>query len=182
MCKVASKAASKAASKEPSLTLSKAFKTGLMEKYKMTLEELKDYEYCGGDMGRHYRYWILRYPNTPPPSKEFECVCYHRIVENCYITNGTELLVIGNCCIQKFVTKCTRTCERCGEPHRNRTINRCNVCRDIGFCKKCKKKIDEKYTLCYTCKYPYICVVCGWSCKKGHNYCNECENICLLYL
>ena len=140
----------------------------------MTIEDLDDWKYCGGNLGRHYNYWVLQYGNTPLPEEEIECVCYHPIKEQCYITNGEELLVLGNCCIQKFVAKCTRTCERCGDPHKNRIINRCNNCRDKGFCKNCKTKIDEKYTLCYTCKNTSECIQCGDHCNPRFKMCYSC--------
>lgn len=168
MCKVASK--------EPSLALIERFKTGLMKKHNMKVEDLKKYEYCGGSSGAHFKYWVLRYgPFKELPLHQETCVCYQPIAENCFITNGKEYIVLGNCCIKRFVPKCTRTCERCGDPHKNRIINRCNECREIGFCKKCKKKIDEKYTLCYTCKNPNNCIDCGKSCDKKYKRCFTCN-------
>ena len=150
------------APKVASEKLSKAFKKGLKEKYEMTIEDLDDWRYCGGNRNRHYRYWKLQYGDTPVPEMEVECVCYHPIKEQCYITNGEELLVLGNCCIQKFVAKCTRTCERCGDPHKNRIINRCNNCRvtsgwcsytckNIGICKKGKERCNPDFEMCHIC-------------------------------
>ena len=49
--------------------------------------------------------------------------------------------------------KNTRTygiCEKCGNKHKNRVVNRCNKCR-IGLCDNCNKIIDKKYKKCYNC-------------------------------
>jgi len=60
------------------------------------------------------------------PEHTNKCVCNHSIEENCYITNGNKegVLILGNCCIKKFIPKSGRTCEICDEPHRNRVVNR----------------------------------------------------------
>ena len=145
-----------------------------LSEYGMTLKDLEGWEYCGGTKDQHLTYFRMRFGNIPLPEHVNKCLCRHPIVENCYITDGKEILVLGNCCIKRFVPKCTRTCEICGDPHKNRTINRCNICRDKGFCKKCKKKIDLKYTLCYTCKYPNKCRDCGRPSYKNEIYCTEC--------
>jgi hypothetical protein len=36
---------------------------------------------------------------------------------------------LGNSCIKRFIKKSGRTCETCGEPHKNRKVNMCNKCR-----------------------------------------------------
>ena len=161
-----------------SINFLKRFQNGLMQKYNMTIEDLEAYKYCGGTKGSHKNYWKIQYGDTPLPDRENKCVCGHHIVENCYITNGKELLVLGNCCIKKFVPKSTRTCEKCGEPHKNTTVNSCNACRPksnktcekcgqphknrvvkicndcrVGVCEGCGKKIDERYKKCYSCNF-----------------------------
>ena len=135
-----------------SLELSKRFIKGL-EDYNLTYDEIKNsnWKYCGGDKeGRHLNYFKLSCKNDDLPHKVNECVCGHRIVENCYITDGEQILVLGNCCIQKFIPKSSRTCEKCGEPHKNRVVNRCNNCRK-GVCDECDKECELKYKKCYKC-------------------------------
>jgi len=86
------------------------------------------------------------------PEPTDECVCGHHIAENCYITDGERILILGICCIKKFIPKNTRTCEKCEEPHKNRIVNRCNNCR-IGVCDNCSKNCNESYKKCYNCAF-----------------------------
>jgi hypothetical protein len=124
------------------------------------LEEFKKFKYCGGDRSRHLNYWKLVMGATELPQHEDECVCGTAIVENCYITRDgidcVELLILGNCCIKKFMPsgKIGRTCEDCGARHKNRKINKCNQCKR-GICLKCFCNFEsdnENRTYCYTCK------------------------------
>ena len=111
-------------------------------------------------------------------------MCDHPIVENCYISKDFDintLLIIGNCCIKRFVKSSSRTCENCNAPHKNRSLNYCNDCKEyikrgftekcvschtlnkrlsksdkcescnLGFCFTCNKKVDPKYKKCYSC-------------------------------
>jgi hypothetical protein len=135
----------------PSLELTDKFIKGLQE-YNLTYNDIikNNWKYCGGDSGRHHNYYKLCYPNDDQPPHENECICGHFIEENCYITDGKEKLVLGNCCIQKFIPKSSRTCETCGKPHKNRKVNKCNNCR-IGICNKCNKPCNYKYPTCYSC-------------------------------
>ena len=52
------------------------------------------------------------------PTHKCACVCEHAIKHNCYITDGTDIIVIGNCCIKKFMEHCNRTYEICNKPHK----------------------------------------------------------------
>jgi hypothetical protein len=115
--------------------MSDAFIKGL-KNYNLSYEDIKnsDWKYCGGDRGRHANYFKLVFPsnlfNINKINHETHCICGHPIVENCYITNEeSEILVLGNCCIKKFIPMCTRTCEKCKLPHKNRKDNKCNNCR-----------------------------------------------------
>ena len=129
------------------------FLRGLRE-YNMTLEDIEksDWKYCGGNRGHHLNYWRTCHGNMSLPPHETHCVCNHKITENCYITDGKDILVLGMCCIKKFIPKSTRTCEKCGKPHKNRVVNRCNECR-LGVCDGCGIEIEEWYNKCLTCKY-----------------------------
>ena len=132
------------------------FIKGLKE-YNLTFEEITngDWKYFGGDNGNHYRYFqMAKNEKDNLPEHEDECVCGVKIKHNCYITNGKEILILGSCCIKRFMPPdCSgRTCEICGKPHRNRINNRCNDCR-IGICNDCGKAISKSYAKCYHCQF-----------------------------
>jgi hypothetical protein len=149
--------------KEPliaSVELSKQFINGL-KNYEIDFEDIKyNFKYCGGNRGSHLNYFRLSCPNDDIPELVDECVCGHKIIENCYITDGDRLVILGNCCIKKFCDTSNRTCENCGETHRNSKQNRCNNCKIVE--KKTTKKLCEK---------------CGASHKnRVVNKCNRCRN------
>jgi hypothetical protein len=134
-------------------TLTERFIKGLKE-HNLTPEILKlsGWKYCGGNQPGtpHFRYWKLQFGNRKQPEAETHCICGHKIRNNCFITDGEKFIVLGNCCIKKFVPKSGRTCEQCGEPHKNRIVNRCNECRN-GLCDYCGKTCGMDYTKCYHC-------------------------------
>ena len=136
----------------------------------LTFDEVKqNWRYAGGDTGSHHNYWLLLYGrDKEKPAYEDECVCKHKIKKNCYITDSKEFLVVGNCCIKRFMIHNGRTCEKCNAPHRNRSSNVCNGCREKrkreyyqelqrvadqveACCVSCSKKIDRKYIRCFQC-------------------------------
>jgi hypothetical protein len=127
------------------------FKKGLKENYDMEYDNVKNnWKYCGGNKGRHLNYYTLMFNGAKLPELENKCVCGHNIIENCFITDNTELLVLGNCCIKAFVKKCNRNC---GDTHLNRKINKCNVCKR-KYCIICKEEKNPnylKYKKCYNC-------------------------------
>lgn len=138
--------------KQPTLQLTQKFIKGLKQ-HNLSLDMMNNWKYCGGNEGRHLNYYRIFFPgkDTLPASTD-ECICGHPIVENCYITNGERILVLGNCCIKKFIPKSSRTCQKCGEPHKNRIVNRCNDCR-VGVCDICNKQCNPKYKKCYNCAF-----------------------------
>lgn len=126
-------------------------KESLLE-YGVTLEDfVNNFKYCGGDDGSHLNYYKLNYPGTKIPNHTDKCICGHHIQKNCYIQYNRLILVLGNCCIKRFVKNSNRTCERCNEPHRNRIVNRCNDCRK-GVCDGCGKRCKPQYPTCWNCK------------------------------
>ena len=138
--------------KKPSQQLTKQFIDGL-EEYNITIAQLQsNFKYCGGDSNSHRNYYLLYCKNNdlPKPENTISCICGHRIVENCYITDGTQILVLGNCCIKKFIPKSSRTCEKCGDSHKNRIVNKCNKCRS-GSCDRCGDFCDFRYKKCFKC-------------------------------
>ena len=139
-----------------------------LKKYDLTIDDIQnnDYRYVGGDTGRHLNYWKMKI-NTKLPNHENRCVCNKKIKENCYIRDKYgDILVLGNCCIKKFIKKSTRTCDKCGEPHRNRIVDRCKKCRK-GVCDNCGKKCDLRYKKCYDCESGH---------KEG--FCDDCDKKC----
>lgn len=139
--------------------LSAKFIKGL-KNYNLSQEDIvtQNFKYCGGNAGCHHNYFkiffkneLKKNSNMMMPALKDACICGHQISDNCYIINDSQrILTLGNCCIKRFVPKSGRTCEICGEPHRNRIINKCNLCR-IGFCDKCNKECNKKYKLCWDC-------------------------------
>lgn len=115
------------------MDLTDRFIQGLLN-HDLTKEEIQSgmWRYCGGDQSRHRQYFSLFF-NKKRDLEEHKsnCVCGHYIEENCYITNGEDILVLGNCCIKKFLPKnCSgRTCRVCKCTHRNRKDNLCHNCR-----------------------------------------------------
>lgn len=116
-----------------------------------------DWVYAGGDFDSHLKYWEIfaRSKNFPAKKPKFrkKCICGQELKRNCWIYNEDENLikVIGSECINKFLDK-RRTCSICGDEHRNRIVNRCNDCR-WGLCDHCDKEIDDRYKICYVCKF-----------------------------
>jgi hypothetical protein len=162
-----------------SMEVSTRFIEGLKE-YNLSLKEIQngDWSYAGGNFDSHIKKFKLIFGDIKFPDVEKYCVCGHEIIHNCYIMNKKkEILVIGSCCIKKFMpNKFKIQCEICNKPHLNRKDNKCNDCRkhkyinkcidcnkgkcslfkkcndcSIGKCLLCNKKIDEKYKLCFTC-------------------------------
>jgi hypothetical protein len=112
-----------------------------------------EWSYAGGSRsGRRLDYYKDCFGNIEPPSPEDNRICGHSITENCYLKKDNRIIVLGNVCIKRFVPKekAGRTCENCGEPHKNRKINRCNECRKC-ICEKCGEKCSTNYKTCYNC-------------------------------
>lgn len=127
------------------MDFNKKFAKGLLEKYGLTPEELKNYIYVGSNRDKGREYFREKFPdNTPFPDDEKQCVCGHNIQENCYVCpdprNGPYgIVVLGNCCVKKYIReKRSKTCQDCGEKHRNRNVDLCHNCRD-DICLDCGK-------------------------------------------
>lgn len=127
--------------------LSKAFIEGLKTKHNLTYDEVKTWIFCGGhaDTSRcaqtpseftaYENYFRLCFPNKPFPAIVTTCVCDQTLMHNCYIRKNVnspieEILIIGSCCIKKFIDSGkVRKCEKCESEHNNRSDNLCNACR-----------------------------------------------------
>jgi len=146
----------------------------------LTMDDFNEhYKYAGGNQNEHASYWNMLKLGIPPPPLKDHCVCGTRIVEQCYMYSETfqDLIVMGNCCIKKYAKHSTRTCERCDKPHRNRTVNRCNACKNISQCTSCDKFIKGTFTLCYTCRFPNTgrCDECDCILDKKWKTCYTCR-------
>lgn len=154
--------------------LSQKFINGL-EDYELTYEDVKEWLYCGGNYSHHLNYYKLLFPKSKKiPEFTDQCVCHQKLTKNCYIMDKSKkrLLILGMCCIKKFISNGVhRSCEKCGNQHRNRKFNLCNDCKirkcdicgykntnkDIkrcnncrnGWCDICDKKVNIKYKKCY---------------------------------
>tara|TARA_R110000787_G_scaffold222735_1_gene331226 strand:- start:1126 stop:1620 length:495 start_codon:yes stop_codon:yes gene_type:complete len=118
------------------------FINGLKD-YGLSYEDIvkSGWNYCGGNWTFHQNYYKLRFPNEPLLPYADECVCGHDILHNGYICNKeeTDFLVLGSCCITKFMPNgSARTCENCGIKHKRRIMNCC-----FG-CEKFRKTINDK--------------------------------------
>jgi hypothetical protein len=147
--------------------------------YELTYDELKaNFKYAGGDKNSHNRYFKLCYKEEDRPAHCNYCLCDHYIEENCYITDGSQFIVLGNCCIKKFIPKCTRTCEDCGKPHKTRTVNKCADCK-FGKCYNCGKRCKKENIMCLTCtRTMRPCKRCDKLIERYDYICEECR-ICV---
>jgi len=81
---------------------------------------------------RYFKQLEKEYGLKPPPMEKC-CICTHFIKNNMFLRHieTNTLIVVGSCCIKKFMPKEKqgRTCSRCEQPHRNITDNYCKLCR-----------------------------------------------------
>lgn len=68
------------------------------------------------------------------PEYETRCICTHDIVHNCYIYNqyNKKAVVVGNCCIKRFLDNIHKSCEVCQNFHKRTKANICNACEKLG--------------------------------------------------
>ncbi len=128
--------------------LSNKFCKGLWRKYGMRLDDLKDWQYAGGDdttPSYHAEFRRKFRIRCRWPARDIRCVCDTPIIHNFYVANRerTIVLVTGGCCVDRFLGKNRKRCELCYEPHRNRKRNMCAACMKIAVCKTCNADIDE---------------------------------------
>jgi hypothetical protein len=120
---------------EKELELSLRFINGLKE-YSLSKEEIKSWRYVGGGHLDHEgknqllnEKFKKQFPKAPLPPLVEHCVCGHRIKENAFITDGKQILVLGNCCVRRFCdTGTKKTCNLCGKLWRGKTLT-CPECR-----------------------------------------------------
>ena len=112
----------------------------------------KNYRYAGGNTpGPDLNRFRLECPGEPIPEFAGECICGHKITKNCYIHNKDTIIIVGSCCVKRFMpTGTKRLCITCGLEHKNRTVNKCNHCRG---CLKCGATPDPGYRYCRRCAF-----------------------------
>lgn len=120
--------------------ISQRFINGL-KKYDLTMDDIQnDWTYMGGDKGDHKKYFEKNYKSEQLPQLSTTCICGHKIKNNCFITNGKTVLIVGTACAKRFVKRQDRTCEKCGMEHRNKKNNICNKCRKLFTITRPKEK------------------------------------------
>jgi hypothetical protein len=146
--------------------LTSKFKTRLWKEYGLRPKDLDDWQYAGGDYNEKEP-WHAKFKKefkikTDWPERADECVCGVEIMYNCFISNRERdwVLVIGRCCINKFIGPNRRRCEICYEPHRNRKRNMCKACYKTSKCKGCGDILDrdephKAERMCINCKSEY---------------------------
>ena len=101
-------------------------------------------------IGRWVKLWWETFPNRPMPESVEKCICkQQRLRYNCYITDGTKVIIIGSVCMEQFLPKqyveakeaSKKHCANCSVAHRNRKDNYCKKCRPIM---KERQKRDEE--------------------------------------
>lgn len=154
----------------------------LRVKYKLTLEDMSHYVYCGSDNknGPVYFQDVFK-GRINPPQRESECVCETPIQYNFYIrdwrkpasqTDRREILVIGSCCIKQFTTTgIKRTCIVCAAPHQRKKTLVCHACRDSGVCESCLEK-HAPVTM-----RQGQCVLCQPNTRETKQTCASCGNL-----
>ena len=132
-------------------------KKNLEEKHGLKWKDFQKFKYAGGRRGRHLNYYtLLKKTNKDLPElkdidEECKCPCEHDIKENCFVMKDDIVIVLGNCCIKKFMEKSGRSCDTCGNPHKNRKVNQCNQCRKSN-CANCNVPLPHyKYIYCHSC-------------------------------
>ena len=99
------------------------FVKGLNE-HDLSLEDIKSWGYCGGNAisssENYFNDFVKKFGHMAHPECEVNCVCGHKIVTNCYITNKDftptkkmkkiqyqnkeiPILIVGSCCVKQFM-------------------------------------------------------------------------------
>lgn len=123
--------------------------------------------YFGGDTGKHEEYFIEMCgifgldDQLARPDEKDQCICGVGIEENCYIVfeddpSGREKtqLVIGNCCIKRYIKeeKRSKVCFNCDTRHTNYKSSYCDSCRKVcSQCGETKHTVVER-GMCIKCQ------------------------------
>jgi hypothetical protein len=102
------------------------------------------------------------------------CICgkkHLKLITELKNNKNLKEIVVGCDCIEEYwanrklaqkvsdgikeLKSKARKCITCNQPHRNRTTDKCNICKYT--CKSCDAVIDSKYTICFKCKPCFTC-------------------------
>lgn len=116
------------------------FKNNLRQYSTKDLENIKtEWEYIGGDKNPkqlEYYYYNTNQQHLEKkvlPEHQDKCQCGHDIVEQCYIRNKVNkiILTVGNCCVKKSDIPMKKLCLICKDVNTNRIKMLCNKCYKI---------------------------------------------------
>lgn len=114
-------------------------------------EEIINFKYVGDnytDTGMNY--WRMNNIGKYPPCSLY-CICNHYIIRQAYIYDGKDVLVVGCCCIKRFIKSgLNRTCMMCKKKHQRRNTDKCNSCKTKCF--TCWGKCEERFVNCILCR------------------------------
>jgi len=144
--------------------------TILEETHGLIEKDLEKMSYVGGSSGYHLSYFEAKFQHIAKPDYEDYCLCGSQIQINCYLKDLNEdgpVIVIGNCCKEKFLSQVVKTCIECDITHASKTTLSCRTCvatskreekareqKRINAMPKhcaCGKEIKKCFAKCYTC-------------------------------
>lgn len=132
------------------MTYQKKEKVNYHEKLKNKLGDFNKYSSIGGytdktntKMNNYMKAFNLDNDIKWPEISNY-CICSHWILKQCYIQNieTKEILVVGDCCINKFNIK--KKCIECNQNHGRTKFNICKNCEDKKKEELKKAKILKK--------------------------------------
>jgi len=185
----------------------KKMSDGLSKKRKReTIESVSEkYSYIGGNFGDHKEVAELHFmlinsdTNSNFKIEDFQrnvCgICDQKnIKDNIFIANIPDvknkpqrIKAVCKTCIDYLNIKCKKkgVCDDCGELHKNKRDNYCDICRKKKACTNCEKRdfLDGKgrCNICHNCKW---CKRCereivnkdGWLCRSCYDKSPLCES------
>tara|TARA_R110000796_G_scaffold175748_2_gene292733 strand:- start:162 stop:866 length:705 start_codon:yes stop_codon:yes gene_type:complete len=77
---------------------------------------------------------------TDIPEPTTKCMCGHEIVDNCVVSNGVYMCIVGNCCANKFMNHVAKNLK---ERHKTKMTTRKNFRKWITVHKKNVKKLKN---------------------------------------
>ncbi len=164
-----------------------------LEKLKISQEIIeKYYKYFGGNYDEHLTFfnnqkYIHRLDDITEYIKDNCEFCSRKTKNKLLLINDDDdyYSICVRCC-SNFgkMPKQQGICEDCGEEHRNRSDNYCNVCRRKSNCLKCRQRdfccdghcsiCISKYNFCINCKINEVKTK-GWRCHLCYCQLKKCK-------